>query len=266
MFGWQIAIQEYRGNMIIVHKAGNIHKNFDGLSRCKLPNTPENPSHVPASAEPQMSIEGINIEDVGTELFEEVRESYKQASSSFKLLLDKVRNQENGSITDAFEYSKQKWDKSHQIPEFKVGDFKLVSKLNFDNIKGPKKFNDSFSRPFIIKALHGRNAVQIKLSGELENKHPSFPVSLVNLYTSSDKELFHLRNQTPLQVLPLDQIEEEKLLKFLKEIILRGKNESEFLVRYRNPQHEDKWLSESKIPDSQNFLRSFSNYRRPVPQ
>ncbi|MBW0525683.1 hypothetical protein O181_065398 [Austropuccinia psidii MF-1] len=29
----QISIQEYRGNMNIVHQAGNIHKNADGLSR-----------------------------------------------------------------------------------------------------------------------------------------------------------------------------------------------------------------------------------------
>ncbi|MBW0583418.1 hypothetical protein O181_123133 [Austropuccinia psidii MF-1] len=91
MFRWQIAIQEYRGNMIIVHKAGNIHKNFDFLSRCKLPNTPENPSHVPASAEPQISTEGINIEDVGTEFFEGVRESYKQGKNFHILtsLIDK---------------------------------------------------------------------------------------------------------------------------------------------------------------------------------
>ncbi|MBW0569889.1 hypothetical protein O181_109604 [Austropuccinia psidii MF-1] len=32
MLRWQIAIQEYRGNMTIVHKDGNIHKNEDGLS------------------------------------------------------------------------------------------------------------------------------------------------------------------------------------------------------------------------------------------
>ncbi|MBW0551461.1 hypothetical protein O181_091176 [Austropuccinia psidii MF-1] len=30
MFRWKIAIQEYRGNMTIVHKDGNIHKNADG--------------------------------------------------------------------------------------------------------------------------------------------------------------------------------------------------------------------------------------------
>ncbi|MBW0551538.1 hypothetical protein O181_091253 [Austropuccinia psidii MF-1] len=72
MLRWQIAIQEYRGNMTIVHKAGNIHKNADGLSRWELPNTPDNPDYVPTSAEPQIPIEGINITDVGTEFFKEV--------------------------------------------------------------------------------------------------------------------------------------------------------------------------------------------------
>ncbi|MBW0472146.1 hypothetical protein O181_011861 [Austropuccinia psidii MF-1] len=75
---WQIALQEYRGNMTIVHKAGNIFKNADGLSRWESPNTSDNPSYVPISAEPQIPIEGINITDVGTELFGEAREIYKQ--------------------------------------------------------------------------------------------------------------------------------------------------------------------------------------------
>ncbi|MBW0547964.1 hypothetical protein O181_087679 [Austropuccinia psidii MF-1] len=33
MLRWQIAIQEYRGNMTSVHKDLNIHKNADGLRR-----------------------------------------------------------------------------------------------------------------------------------------------------------------------------------------------------------------------------------------
>ncbi|MBW0560626.1 hypothetical protein O181_100341 [Austropuccinia psidii MF-1] len=77
MLRWQIAIQEYRGNMTIVHKAGNIHKNADGLSGWELPNTPENPAYVATGPESQIPIEGINIRDVGTEFFEEVRENYK---------------------------------------------------------------------------------------------------------------------------------------------------------------------------------------------
>ncbi|MBW0525256.1 hypothetical protein O181_064971 [Austropuccinia psidii MF-1] len=56
MLVWQIAIQEYRGNMTIVHKAGNIHKNSDYFSRWALPNTSENPAYVPTSTEPQIPI------------------------------------------------------------------------------------------------------------------------------------------------------------------------------------------------------------------
>ncbi|MBW0568410.1 hypothetical protein O181_108125 [Austropuccinia psidii MF-1] len=77
MLRWQIAIQECRGNMSIVHKAGNIHKNTDGLSRWELTNTPDNSAYVPTGAEPQILIEGIKITDVGTEFFEEVLDSYK---------------------------------------------------------------------------------------------------------------------------------------------------------------------------------------------
>ncbi|MBW0579932.1 hypothetical protein O181_119647 [Austropuccinia psidii MF-1] len=187
-------------------------------------------------------------------------------ASSFKLLLDKVRHHANQSMNDAFEYAKQKWDKSHKTPEFKVGDLILASNLSFNNIKGPKKLKYSFSGPFIIKSLHGRNAVQLELSGELENKHPTCPVSLVKHYTSTDKELFPLRNETPLEVPPLDQSDEIKVLKVLKERRLRGKNEREYLVRYRNPQHEDERIVAEKIPSSQKCLRRFRHERRPIPQ
>ncbi|MBW0536962.1 hypothetical protein O181_076677 [Austropuccinia psidii MF-1] len=77
--------------MTIVHKAGNIHKNADGLSRWALPNTPENTAYVPTGAAPQVSIEEIKITDVGTEFFEKVRESYKLDKNCHILtsLLDK---------------------------------------------------------------------------------------------------------------------------------------------------------------------------------
>ncbi|MBW0520065.1 hypothetical protein O181_059780 [Austropuccinia psidii MF-1] len=187
-------------------------------------------------------------------------------ASRFKLFLDKLRHHSKQKMNYAFEYAKQKWDKSDKNPEFKVGDLILVSALNFNNIKGSKILKDSNAEPFMIKALHGKNAVQVELSGELENKHPRFPGSLVKHYTSSDKEFFSLRNETPLEVLPLDQSEEKKLLKFLKERRLRVKDETEYLVRYKNPQHEDEWIVEEKIPDSQKFLRRFRHERRPIPQ
>ncbi|MBW0541250.1 hypothetical protein O181_080965 [Austropuccinia psidii MF-1] len=78
MLRWQIAIQEYGGNMTIAHKSGYIHKNADGLSRWALANTPDNPAYVALEAEPQIPNERINITAIGTEFFSEVRESYMQ--------------------------------------------------------------------------------------------------------------------------------------------------------------------------------------------
>ncbi|MBW0509773.1 hypothetical protein O181_049488 [Austropuccinia psidii MF-1] len=85
-------------------------------------------------------------------------------------------------MDDTFEYAKQKWDKSHKVPDFKVGDLVLVSTFNLNNIKGPKKLKYSYVAPFVIVSLHGTNAVQGELSGELENKHSTFPISLIKPY------------------------------------------------------------------------------------
>ncbi|MBW0531208.1 hypothetical protein O181_070923 [Austropuccinia psidii MF-1] len=52
-------------------------------------------------------------------------------ASRFKIMLDKVKHNTKQSMNDAFDYAKQKWDKSHKIPDFKVGDLVLVSTLNF---------------------------------------------------------------------------------------------------------------------------------------
>ncbi|MBW0575782.1 hypothetical protein O181_115497 [Austropuccinia psidii MF-1] len=170
-------------------------------------------------------------------------------ASRFKIMLDKVKHHTKQSMNDAFDYAKQKWDKSNKVPDFKLGDLVLVSTLNFNNIKGPEKLKDSYVGPFVIFSLHGTKAVQVELSGELENKHPTFPVSLIKPYQPADKELFPLRNPAPLTVPPVEQNEDKKIKKVIKERRLRGKNQREYLVRYRNPVHEDEWLADSEIPD-----------------
>ncbi|MBW0496615.1 hypothetical protein O181_036330 [Austropuccinia psidii MF-1] len=146
-------------------------------------------------------------------------------ASSFKMMLDKVKHHAKQRMDDAFDYAKQKWDKSHKVPDFKVGDLVLVSTLNFNNIKGPKKLKDSYVGPFVIVALHGTNAIQVELSGELENKHPTFPVSLIKPYQPAGKGLF------PLTVPPVEQNEDKRINKVIKERGLRGKNPREYLVR-----------------------------------
>ncbi|MBW0586967.1 hypothetical protein O181_126682 [Austropuccinia psidii MF-1] len=74
MLRWQIDIKEYRGTMTVVHKSGNIHQNEDGLSRWALANTPESSAWVPQE---EYHIEGICVTDIGTELFSQVKESYR---------------------------------------------------------------------------------------------------------------------------------------------------------------------------------------------
>ncbi|MBW0538159.1 hypothetical protein O181_077874, partial [Austropuccinia psidii MF-1] len=142
------------------------------------------------------------------------------------------------AINYAFEYIKQKSDKSHKAPDFKVGYLVLVSTLNFNNIKGPKKIKDSYVGPFVVVCLHGTNAVQVELSGEFQNKHPTFPVSLIKPYQPTDKDLLPLRNSTPFNVPPVEQDEDKKIKKVIKERRLRDKNQREYLVRYRNPVYE----------------------------
>ncbi|MBW0500127.1 hypothetical protein O181_039842 [Austropuccinia psidii MF-1] len=95
MLRGQIAIQEYRGNMTIVHKDGNIHKNENGLGIWPLPNNIYNPAYVPEETSPQIPIEGVSITDLNTTFFEEVRNSYTQdtnCSILWKLLTKECKD------------------------------------------------------------------------------------------------------------------------------------------------------------------------------
>ncbi|MBW0503896.1 hypothetical protein O181_043611 [Austropuccinia psidii MF-1] len=61
MLRWQIAIQEYRGNMIIIHKEGKGHTNADGFSRWPLDNFKSNPAYDP-KVESQIPIHFMEID------------------------------------------------------------------------------------------------------------------------------------------------------------------------------------------------------------
>ncbi|MBW0583620.1 hypothetical protein O181_123335 [Austropuccinia psidii MF-1] len=103
------------------------------------------------------------------------------------MILNEERHHANRCMQDSSEYSKERWDKIHKPPDLDIGDLVLVSNLSFENIKGPKKLKISFSGPFMITALHGPNAVQLELTGELTAKIPTFPVVLIKTYSSSYK-------------------------------------------------------------------------------
>ncbi|MBW0495081.1 hypothetical protein O181_034796 [Austropuccinia psidii MF-1] len=112
--------------------------------------------HASTGKDPAMLGKGWNPK-IPVDMLKKELVDIHPTASSFELLLDKGMHHARQSMNDAFEYAKQKWDKSHQNPEFKGGELILVSTFNFNNIKGPRKLKDSFSGPFIIKALHGTN-------------------------------------------------------------------------------------------------------------
>ncbi|MBW0479244.1 hypothetical protein O181_018959 [Austropuccinia psidii MF-1] len=152
-------------------------------------------------------------------------------ASSFKIMLDKLKPHAKQIINEDFDFEKQEWDASHKVPDFKIGDLVLVSTL-------------------------------MELSGALENKHPTLPVRLINPYQPDEKELFCLSNPTPLTVQQVEQSEDKKINKFNKERSPRGNNQREYLFRYINPLHEDQWLAESEIPESDQLLRRLRHERR----
>ncbi|MBW0542717.1 hypothetical protein O181_082432 [Austropuccinia psidii MF-1] len=137
-------------------------------------------------------------------------------AASFKGMLEKSGNHTVSFMESSFAYAKDKWEKSHTTPDFKVGDLVLVSTTKLNKIKGCKKLEDSFAGPFVIKALQGENAVEVEPSEELSNKHPTFPVSLTKPYKSSDAEKFSLRNKVPQVIPPIESSGIKKINKVLK--------------------------------------------------
>ncbi|MBW0535290.1 hypothetical protein O181_075005 [Austropuccinia psidii MF-1] len=107
-------------------------------------------------------------------------------------------------MKDSFAYAKDKWDKSHGTPDFKVGDLVLLSTTKFNNNKGFKNIKDSFAGNFVVKALRGESAMEVELSEELSNKDPTFPLSLIKPYKSSDAEKFPLGNKAPQVIPPIE--------------------------------------------------------------
>ncbi|MBW0526717.1 hypothetical protein O181_066432 [Austropuccinia psidii MF-1] len=164
------------------------------------------------------------------------------------------------------EYNKQRWEKSHMEPDFKDRDQVLVSTINFNNLKGPKKMRDSFVGSFTIIKLIGKNSVELKLAEEFSRKHPVFPVSLVKPYFQTEEDKFPSKKKDPT---PPEIVEVEDSLWPVKKIIkarkirLNGKDQRQYLVRFKNhTADKEKWLAEDAIPDGNLQLRRFRASRR----
>ena len=112
--------------------------------------------------------------------------------------------------------------------------------------------------------MHGANAVEVILTGELERKHPTFPVSLIKPYITSNTEKFPLRKDNIRVVIP--PVEKDQLVKIKKVLQHRKirKNNADvkqYLVRYSGSK-EDEWLTVDQIPDSEKVLRQYRADKR----
>ncbi|MBW0479710.1 hypothetical protein O181_019425 [Austropuccinia psidii MF-1] len=109
-------------------------------------------------------------------------------------------------IAEAKEYNEQRYDKTHVEPDFKEGDQELVSTLNFNNLKRPKK-------------------------------HPVFAVSLVKPYfqTGEDKFCSMKKTTTSPDIVEVeDSPEPVKRIIKARKIILNCKGQTQYLVRFKN--------------------------------
>ncbi|MBW0536038.1 hypothetical protein O181_075753 [Austropuccinia psidii MF-1] len=129
-------------------------------------------------------------------------------------------------------------------PDFREGDQVLVSTVNFNNLKGPKKMRDSFVEPFTI----------------------IFPVSLVKPYFQTEEERFpsRKRNLTPPEIVEMEESPGpvNKIIK-ARGIRLNCKDQRQYLVRFKNQTADtDKWFARDAIPDGNLHLRRFRASRR----
>ncbi|MBW0512986.1 hypothetical protein O181_052701 [Austropuccinia psidii MF-1] len=151
-------------------------------------------------------------------------------------------------------------------PAFKEGDQVLLSTLNFNNLKVPKKMTESLLGPLTIINLIGKNAVEVKVTEESSRKHPVFPVSLVKPYFQTEGERFPSgkKNPNPPEIVEVEDSPGpvKKIIKARK-IKLNGKYQRQYLVRFKNQTADkDKWLAEDAIPDGNLHLRRFRASKR----
>ncbi|KAI7961047.1 hypothetical protein MJO28_001536 [Puccinia striiformis f. sp. tritici] len=145
----------------------------------------------------------------------------------------------------------------------RFGDRVLISTVNFQNLGGNRKLKDMFVGPFFVKALHGRNAVEVVLTEGYDLKHPTFPVSLLKKYITE--------NDTTEVAVPLpppvsdDTVNHGTLSKILDEKLTRiqGRDCRLYLTRFKNKSpDEDQWLLKESIKNADVLLRKFRAKKR----
>ncbi|KAI7936677.1 hypothetical protein MJO28_015576 [Puccinia striiformis f. sp. tritici] len=185
------------------------------------------------------------------------------SAERFQHMMLSAKKHASRCIDEAVAYNKDRWDKSHRDHSIQVGDRVLISTVNFQNLGGNRKLKDMFVGPFFVKALHGRNAVEVILTEGYDLKHPTFPVSLLKKYISAEGA-----ENMPVPVPPPvleDAIDPGAPSKILDEKLTRvqGQDRRLYLTRFKNKSpDEDQWLPKESIKNADVLLRKFRAKRR----
>jgi hypothetical protein len=106
--------------------------------------------------------------------------------------------------------------------------------------------------------------VELILHGELERKHPVFPVSLIKKYNDPTANKFQRKPKAVIP--PFEPEKEKKFHKILREKRVKNKDNKDellYLVRYKNHGADsDEWLPADKVPNSKVNLRAFRAAKR----
>ncbi|MBW0494038.1 hypothetical protein O181_033753 [Austropuccinia psidii MF-1] len=171
-------------------------------------------------------------------LFPEIQLAYTP-TKDFNYMWKRACDTASSCIAEDKQYKKQRYDKTQKEPELRKGDQMLVSTLNFNNLKGPKKMRDSFVGPFTSIRLIGKNAVEVILTDEFSRKHPVFPPT------------------------PQDIVEVEDSPGPVMKSRLNGKeNRKNLIIFKKQTANKDKWLVEDAKTERDLHLRRFKASRR----
>ncbi|POW13130.1 hypothetical protein PSHT_07866 [Puccinia striiformis] len=185
------------------------------------------------------------------------------SAERFQHMMLSAEKHANKCIEEAVAYNKERWDKSHRDHNIMVGDRVLVSTINFQNLGGNRKLKDAFVGPFFVKALHGRNAVEVVLTEGYDLKHPTFPVSLLKKYMTAEDDKGSNAPVTPAELLEEDKPGFPSKILDKKLTRIEGQDCRLYLTRFKNKTaDDDKWLPKASIANAEVLLRKFRAHKR----
>jgi hypothetical protein len=129
MMRWQIAIQEWRGSMKIVHREGAKHRNADSLSRWALQNDHSNPAADFEEVKREIPIMAISVSTLTAEFWSRVKRSYSSDHNAVCLVLI-LRSKE--SCPDLVNALEEPWKTSFKSRRFVLLDGFLYRRAGND--------------------------------------------------------------------------------------------------------------------------------------